>query len=996
MVLHHQALAELYDQENGIQRTITLTQRKGKVITDADRKVNPQHLDVINVRKLNCLPHHLFMSNNKERLAKRCLLNYEWISTKIQAVGIPDVFNEYVTLAESELLAQENDVQLFCQFLELCYDAFKIDPNMFASHLIERLNPYTKERPAMKELVDAAHGWIEKTKAPLLLPNHNLQLLGLDSPLRFSIIAGSHGVFTPDKEHVVCVWDEHHTNISKIQVVALASKDVITTLQMYKVSPVCTSADSKFFYYIDNARIMGVECETGDSILDVNYIPDEFEKYTPRCMASSEDGRYIALGTRTGKPKSVGKNAWKQGSFIALFDASDMSQGPVATYNLIGKRHVDNLIFVDNCTQLLIVTRSKVTQMSVPDLTSEHGQQSGDAIFGQVCNHMSASQMVVFGVKPSNGAKIAMYNYAEKSMTFGSTVHTKVKEPESVEPFSVIGKQDASLIILGSCQSMRNARSTRIWLYRRTEEETEDGDNYGDITQISVGWKEWKHGISLCVGTTWAFVYVGWSNGDISLVDLNDRHELYTVHAHGHSVNMIELLDGGTSLLTMGSDQALKVWNWEALHSKSHLFARDEEVIDDGIELPSGLDEVNPVKAKTLDADEQCLGLQCTDDYVITAPHLNRQAPQFWRISDGTLDVELTKRYEVMYQQAYIDSSFNYESRRTHAGVNLVGDYLIYKRQRRSLLTLFVTKDIANPLFVAYDHFKDPPCFFHYITDMEIPGVGGGVESPLIIIVLDGFFEIRDVSLNILRSIEIPKISSSIGSMESSAAKRKLLLYRLFMTVDSKYFGLASTHGVKSPDNSDPGRGKFLDLIDLQEGTYVRRVILPTTTSIYITTDSFYFFQLSSKDDRNSGIFAPSKLPPEEVGAYRCLLEGQEILLSHDRRLGIEMTRGNVARVWSLDPLKKIQSLKGHSSVVSSARFSLDNTLVITSSKDTTVRVWGLSTGEQLSVFSLYGAMEMALFTPSTKFVVVHCYSAKQRKRVAAFRLHNVQHYLTE
>ena len=116
---------------------------------------------------------------------ERCLLNFEWMFIKMK-VGIQEMFTEYQTFAESPLLSMESDVQLFCQLLELCYDAFKYDPNMFASHIIERLRTYTAARPGLQKLVDDASMWIGQTKASLLLPAHDLQLLGLDSPLRYS------------------------------------------------------------------------------------------------------------------------------------------------------------------------------------------------------------------------------------------------------------------------------------------------------------------------------------------------------------------------------------------------------------------------------------------------------------------------------------------------------------------------------------------------------------------------------------------------------------------------------------------------------------------------------------------------------------------------------------------------------------------------------------------------------------------------------------------
>jgi hypothetical protein len=52
----HSQLAEMYQQETGVKKTIVLQKRNNRVWEDADRRVVPQHLTSRNIRKLNCLP----------------------------------------------------------------------------------------------------------------------------------------------------------------------------------------------------------------------------------------------------------------------------------------------------------------------------------------------------------------------------------------------------------------------------------------------------------------------------------------------------------------------------------------------------------------------------------------------------------------------------------------------------------------------------------------------------------------------------------------------------------------------------------------------------------------------------------------------------------------------------------------------------------------------------------------------------------------------------
>ena len=69
--------------------------RNGKVIENADRCVTPQPLTVRNKRKLHALPYHLLHSGRVEPLKKNCLLNFEFLLTKLKALNIGNLFNEY-------------------------------------------------------------------------------------------------------------------------------------------------------------------------------------------------------------------------------------------------------------------------------------------------------------------------------------------------------------------------------------------------------------------------------------------------------------------------------------------------------------------------------------------------------------------------------------------------------------------------------------------------------------------------------------------------------------------------------------------------------------------------------------------------------------------------------------------------------------------------------------------------------------------------------------
>jgi len=135
----HRQLAEIYGQETGLRRTITLQQRRGIVLENADRKVTPQPLTPTNLRKLKCLPYHVVRGGAADQLKDGCLVNFRWLLTWLRAEGVNTVLNEYRLMAQDEILEKDSDVELVGEFLQLCYDSLYYDPELFAYHVSERI-----------------------------------------------------------------------------------------------------------------------------------------------------------------------------------------------------------------------------------------------------------------------------------------------------------------------------------------------------------------------------------------------------------------------------------------------------------------------------------------------------------------------------------------------------------------------------------------------------------------------------------------------------------------------------------------------------------------------------------------------------------------------------------------------------------------------------------------------------------------------------------------
>ena len=83
---------------------------------------------------------------------------------------------------------------------------------------------------------------------------------------------------------------------------------------------------------------------------------------------------------------------------------------------------------------------------------------------------------------------------------------------------------------------------------------------------MSLGVGLWKFPCVLLVLPGWRRVLIGWSNGDLSVVDLSAScSEIWYMHAHVHAINVMCLCRRDESLVTLAADNYLKLWSVDRL-----------------------------------------------------------------------------------------------------------------------------------------------------------------------------------------------------------------------------------------------------------------------------------------------------------------------------------------------------------------------------------------------------------------------------------------------
>lgn len=118
----HKNLMNIYLQDEGIKRTITLYQRKNLTIENADRQVTPQPFTVQNKRKLSCLPYHLsraYQLVGAEVAKKSVYCNFKFLCTKIEAFSVKAVKDILADFIEK---SNDEEAETLLNFLSMSKD----------------------------------------------------------------------------------------------------------------------------------------------------------------------------------------------------------------------------------------------------------------------------------------------------------------------------------------------------------------------------------------------------------------------------------------------------------------------------------------------------------------------------------------------------------------------------------------------------------------------------------------------------------------------------------------------------------------------------------------------------------------------------------------------------------------------------------------------------------------------------------------------------------
>lgn len=449
----HRQLAEIYSQETGLRRTITLHQRQGMVLKDADRKVTPQPLTAANLRKLKCLPYHLLQGRAADELKDRCVVNFQWLLTWLRAEGINTVLNEYRLMAEDEMLEKDSDVELVSGFFQLCYDSLYYDQELFAYHVSERI-PAAGQSAAVCRFVSEAAEHIRTSTEPCMLPTHSMKFPSITGPLQSAVMVGQDGILSDDGSKVVCTWTGAFTSDLRIQVLSLSTFEVLASVPLARSSPVVMTRDSQYFVYVGGRTLHICEADTGDIYRELKHWPDTADNLvTPRCLSVSHDGCYLAVGIRlAGRPNT---DQPRTCSMITLFSLADFNVA-LSEHTISGRKVIASMIFNDDDSRLIAISISCITVLSVPRLESLHQfHVDSQRLFASTLFVVPQSALIVVGASVHGGCKALLFNtqdFTSQWSPLASSTDTDPGGDDEAEliPFGVAHALDPVTLVFGT------------------------------------------------------------------------------------------------------------------------------------------------------------------------------------------------------------------------------------------------------------------------------------------------------------------------------------------------------------------------------------------------------------------------------------------------------------------------------------------------------------------------------------------------------------------
>ncbi|MEO0837242.1 MAG: hypothetical protein AAFY16_15050, partial [Cyanobacteria bacterium J06642_3] len=97
------------------------------------------------------------------------------------------------------------------------------------------------------------------------------------------------------------------------------------------------------------------------------------------------------------------------------------------------------------------------------------------------------------------------------------------------------------------------------------------------------------------------------------------------------------------------------------------------------------------------------------------------------------------------------------------------------------------------------------------------------------------------------------------------------------------------------------------------------------------------------------------------------------IAFSRDSKLIASGSKDKTIKIWQVDTGNEIATLEGHSDDITSVAISADNEILASGSKDKTLKLWKLDTGELVSTIDHGETIQTVSFSPNSNMLATAC-----------------------
>ncbi|XP_062618888.1 NACHT domain- and WD repeat-containing protein 1-like [Saccostrea cucullata] len=214
----HGNLVEIFVNEDGVKKDITLSRRK-LTVPNADRQITPQPLSSKNKRMLQCLPYHITHAGKalSEQLAKEhCFCNLKFLSSKVFASSVDAVEDDLFEYLENK---KDEEIKKLRNFFSLTKNDLS-NPSRLAVNILSYIDA-DEDEPNLKRLKEQAIMYLESPDNVGLIPIYpglapkdgikesmkkNMGLLAQNTVCSFDMHPNGMELVTVSRDQMLRVW----------------------------------------------------------------------------------------------------------------------------------------------------------------------------------------------------------------------------------------------------------------------------------------------------------------------------------------------------------------------------------------------------------------------------------------------------------------------------------------------------------------------------------------------------------------------------------------------------------------------------------------------------------------------------------------------------------------------------------------------------------------------------------------------------------------------